>query len=50
MRTAGRQHELGLDRFPLAAVYTSGEPYPTRHADLDLTQPRGVVEGLGVRS
>ncbi len=51
-----RQRELGLDRFPLAnagplaAVYTSGEPYRTGHADLDPTQPRGVVEGLGARS
>ena len=51
-----KQHALGLDRFPLAnagplaGVYTSGEPYRTGHADLDPTQPRGVVEGLGVRS
>src|SRR5687768_2067314 len=51
-----KQHELGLDRFPLAnggpiaAVYHSGEPYLTGRADLDPDQPRGVVEGLGVRS
>ena len=51
-----RQHELGLDRLPLSndgppvAVYRSGEPYLTGRADLDPDQPRGVVEGLGVRS
>ena len=51
-----RQHELGLDRFPLAnagplaAVYTSGEPYLTGRADRDPSQPLGVVVGLGVRS
>ena len=51
-----KQHALGLDRFPLAnagplaAVYSSGESYLTGRADLDPSQPRGVVEGLGVRS
>ena len=51
-----KQHELGLDRFPLAnggpiaQVYLSGEPYLTGQADLDPSQPRGVVEALGVRS
>ena len=51
-----KQHELGLDRFPLAnagplaRVYVTGEPYLTGHADLDPDQPRGVVEALGVRS
>jgi DNA-binding CsgD family transcriptional regulator len=51
-----RQHALGLDRLPLAnggpvaAAYLSGEPYLNGRADLDPGQPRGVVEGLGVRS
>jgi DNA-binding CsgD family transcriptional regulator len=50
------QHELGLDRFPqanagpLTAVFETGEPYHTGHADQDPTQPRGIVEALGVRS
>jgi DNA-binding CsgD family transcriptional regulator len=51
-----KQHELGLNRLPLsnagpvAVVYRSGEPYLTGRADLDPTQPRGMVEGLGIRS
>jgi DNA-binding CsgD family transcriptional regulator len=51
-----RQRELGLDRFPLAnagplaEVFESGQTYLTDHAELDPTQPRGVVERLGVRS
>ena len=51
-----RQKALGLDRLPLAnggpvaAAYLSGEPYLNGRADLDPDQPRGVVEGLGVRS
>jgi len=51
-----RQHELGLDRLPLAnggaqvRVFQTGEPYLTGHADQDPEQPRGIVEGLGVRS
>jgi DNA-binding CsgD family transcriptional regulator len=51
-----RQHELGLDRVPIAnggaqvRVFQTGEPYLTGHADQDPEQPRGIVEGLGVRS
>jgi two-component system OmpR family sensor kinase len=51
-----RQHELGLDRMPLAnggppvTVFQTGEPYLTGHADQDPEQPRGVIEDLGVRS
>ena len=51
-----RQHELGLDRMPLAnggppvTVFQTGEPYLTGHADQDPDQPRGVIDGLGVRS
>jgi DNA-binding CsgD family transcriptional regulator len=51
-----RQHELGLHRMPLAnggppvTVFQSGEPYLTGHADQDPEQPRGVIDGLGVRS
>jgi DNA-binding CsgD family transcriptional regulator len=51
-----RQHELGLDRLPLAnagppaTVFQTGAPYRTGHADQDPDQPRGVVDGLGARS
>jgi two-component system OmpR family sensor kinase len=54
-----RQHELGLERYPrtnanpLTAVFETGTPYHTGHADQDSSQPRGVVDaeqGLGVRS
>ena len=51
-----RQQELGLDRFPLAngtppaTVFQTGAPYFTGHADQDPEQPRGVIDGLGVRS
>src|SRR3712207_2469241 len=51
-----RQHELGLDRLQLAnagpqgEVYLTGEPYLTGRAEEDPTQPRGIVDGLGVRS
>jgi DNA-binding CsgD family transcriptional regulator len=51
-----KQHALGLDRFPrtnagpLTRVFETGELYATGHADQDPTQPRGVIEGLGVRS
>ncbi len=51
-----RQHELGLDRLPLAnggrsaGVFRTGEPYATGRADEDPEELRGVVEGLGVRS
>jgi two-component system, OmpR family, sensor kinase len=51
-----RQHELGLDREPLAnggrtvEVYQSGTPYYTPHADQDPGMVPGVVNRLGVRS
>jgi len=51
-----KQHALGLDRFPranagpLTRVFDSGDPYLTGHAEDDPSQPRGVVEELGVRS
>ena len=51
-----RQHELGLDRLPLAnggravAVYLAGEPYLQPRADEDSEELRGIVRGLGVRS
>jgi DNA-binding CsgD family transcriptional regulator len=51
-----RQHELGLDRQPLAnggtavLVFRTGEPYLSASADQDANQLRGNVEGLGVRS
>lgn len=51
-----KQQELGLDRLavangsPPAQVYLSGEAHRTGRADLDPTQPRGIVEDLGVRS
>jgi two-component system, OmpR family, sensor kinase len=51
-----RQHQLGLDREPLAnggrtvEVYQSGRSYYTPHADEDPGMPTGVVQALGVRS
>ncbi|HEX3247108.1 MAG TPA: hypothetical protein VHX16_17005, partial [Chloroflexota bacterium] len=54
-----KQRELGLDRFqranagPLTGVFETGAIYHTGHADhadQDASQPRGVVESLGVRS
>ena len=51
-----RQHELGLDRLPLAnggrsvVVYLTGEPSLQRRTDEDPEELRGIVEGLGVRS
>jgi DNA-binding CsgD family transcriptional regulator len=51
-----RQHELGLDRLPLAnggrtvAVYLCGEPCLQRRTDEDSEELRGVIESLGVRS
>ena len=51
-----RQHELGLDRLPLAnggrsvLVYMTGEPCLQRRADEDPEELAGIVEGLGVRS
>lgn len=51
-----RQHELGLDRLPLAnggtavAAFKTGQPYQTSQADKDPHVLRGMVEGLGIRS
>ena len=51
-----KQHELGLDRLPLAnggrtvLSYQSGEPYLQHHVDQDPEELRGVIEGLGIRS
>jgi GAF domain-containing protein len=51
-----RQHELGLDRQPLAiggpaaAVFQTGEPQLVGHAEDDSDQIPGVVCELGVRS
>jgi len=51
-----RQHQLGLNLYPRAndgpviRVFDTGAPYHTGRADLDPTQPRGVIEGLGIRS
>jgi len=51
-----KQHAIGMNRLPLAnggrevAVYLSGQPYITGHADQDPEQLRGITEGLGVRS
>jgi signal transduction histidine kinase len=53
---AALQRRAGLNRLalangdPMAAVYRTGESYLTGHADRDPTQPRGVIETLGVRS
>jgi len=51
-----RQHELGLNRLPVAnggptvRVFLTGEPYQSSRTDRDPDQLRGVVDGLGVRS
>jgi len=51
-----KQHELGLHILaishgsPPTQVFRSGQPYLTGRADQDPTQPRGIVEELGVRS
>ena len=50
------QRRAGLDRLPLAndgpvvAVFRSGTPYVTGHADRDPDQPRGFTVRLGIRS
>lgn len=50
------QVSLGLHRLPLAnadpmaRVFQTGEIYHHAHCDQDATQPRGVIEHLGVRS
>jgi DNA-binding CsgD family transcriptional regulator len=51
-----RQHELGLDRLPLAnggrsvTAYLTGEPCLQARADEDREELPGIIEGLGVRS
>ena len=51
-----RQHQLGLDRLPLAnggrivAVYQSGAPFHTGHTEEDPDELLGIKRGLGVRS
>jgi DNA-binding NarL/FixJ family response regulator len=51
-----RQHELGLDRLPLAnggrtvIVYQTGEHCLQRRADEDPEELRGMIHDLGVRS
>ncbi len=51
-----KQLALGLDRFPRAnagplwRVFETGETYRTGHAEQDPTQPRGLIEALGVCS
>lgn len=51
-----RQHELGLNRLPLAnggrevEVYHTGEPYATGRADRDPGVVAGFRDALGVRS
>lgn len=50
------QKSLGLHRLPLAnadpmaTVFATGEPYCHGHVDQDASQPRGIIEHLGVRS
>ena len=51
-----RQHELGLDRLPIAKggrtveVFQTGRSYRTEHADQDSEEVSGLAEKLGVRS
>jgi GAF domain-containing protein len=51
-----RQHELGLDRLPIAnggravRVFESGESYRAEHADQDPVELPDVLRKLGVRS
>lgn len=53
---AALQRRVGLNRLavancdPMSSVYRTGECYLTGHADQDPSQPRGVIETLGVRS
>ena len=54
--TGIRQHQLGLHRMALSnggsevAVYQTGIPYHTGHADQDPAVLPGVIDGLGLRS
>jgi two-component system OmpR family sensor kinase len=51
-----KQHELGLDRLPLAnggrsvLVFAAGEPYVCNDVEGDEKELRGLIDGLGVRS
>jgi two-component system OmpR family sensor kinase len=51
-----REHELGLDRLPLAGggrtieVFRTGRSHRADHLDKDASEVRGLVEDLGVRS
>lgn len=51
-----RQHEIGLDRLPVAnggrvvEVFLAGVPFYTGRSDEDPDELRGIKEGLGVRS
>jgi DNA-binding CsgD family transcriptional regulator len=51
-----REHELGLDRLPIAdggwtvEVFQSGRSHLARYADREQGEVKGVFEGLGVRS
>lgn len=53
---AALQRRTGLNRLaiangdPMSRVYQTGESYRSGHTDQDPTQPRGVIETLGVRS
>ncbi|HTU62800.1 MAG TPA: GAF domain-containing protein, partial [Polyangiales bacterium] len=53
---AALQRKVGLNRLavanrdPMSSVFLTGECYLTGRADLDSSQPRGVIETLGVRS
>ena len=51
-----KQHELGLDRLPIAEggrtveVLQTGRSHLSRHADREQGEPAGMIEKLGVRS
>jgi len=51
-----KQRAIGLDRQPIAnggkaaAVYESGQPYLTGHADRESGELPGIVDAMGVRS
>jgi DNA-binding CsgD family transcriptional regulator len=51
-----REHELGLDRLPLAGggrtieVFRTGHSHRADHVDQDADEVRGLVEDLGVRA
>ena len=51
-----REHELGLDRLPMAeggqtvAAFQTGRSHLARHSDLEGGEPRRLIDELGVRS